>query len=78
MNYYIVNAVGDGTDESPITPDIPAGVSSVGWAKDGTYLIAASGPDGKMQDVTPLTGTELEAECALRGLSLDDVKSWMC
>ena len=81
MKYLTVPAIGSGTDDAPIRPDLPDGVSFVGQhdPKTDTYLVAV--PDGatvaaKTGRTTLSTRKAQTDEMAARKLSEGDVQTW--
>lgn len=81
MKLLTVPAVGTGTEDDPIRPDLPAGVSFVGHhdARTGTYLVAV--PDAAVVSVkagrTALSTRKAQADAiAARELSEVAVNSW--
>ena len=81
MKYLTVPAIGAGTDDDPIRPDLPAGTSFVGQhdAKTGTYLVAV--PDGATVSAkagrTTLSMRKAQTdEMAARELSEAAVNTW--
>lgn len=81
MKYLTVPAIGTGTDDDPIRPDLPAGVSFVGQhdPKTSTYLVAvpdAATVDAKTGRTTLATRKAQSDEMAARKLSEGDVQTW--
>ena len=81
MKYLTVPALGSGTDDDPIRPDLPAGVSFVGQhdPKTDTYLVAV--PDAavvaaKTGRTTLATRKAQTDAMAARKLSESDVQTW--
>ena len=81
MKYLTVPAIGTGTDDDPIRPDLPAGVSFVGQhdPKTNTYLVAV--PDGSTVAAkagrTTLSARKAQTDAmAARALSERDVQTW--
>ena len=81
MKYLTVPAIGTGTDDDPIRPDLPAFVSFVGQhdPKTGTYLVAV--PDAatvaaKAGRTTLSTRKSQTDAMSARALSEGDVQTW--
>lgn len=81
MKLLTVPAIGTGTDDDPIRPDLPAGTSFVGQhdAKTNTYLVAV--PDAAIVNAkagrTTLSTRKAQTDAmAARELSEADVNSW--
>ncbi len=81
MKYLTVPAVGTGTDDDPIRPALPSGVSFVGQhdPKTGTYLVAV--PDGATVSAkagrTTLSTRKAQTDAmSARALSESDVQTW--
>lgn len=77
MYYYTVNRIGDGTEDNPFRPDLPAGTSFVGQEQDGEYLVAI------IKELPEQAGRKkqlprqaLEATAKEKGLKYDDVVTW--
>jgi hypothetical protein len=72
--YYVLPKIGDGTQDDPIRPDIPEGISFVNHpCDDGTCLTATA---VQIPNLTPMSLEGLEYECEMRGLSFDEVLTW--
>jgi hypothetical protein len=76
-----VPALGAGTDDDPIRPDLPAGTSFVGQydAKSGTYLVAVTDAAvvAAKTGRTTLSTRKAQADAmAARSLSEGDVGTW--
>jgi len=81
MKLLTVPALGTGTEDDPIRPDLPAGTSYVGQhdAKTGTYLVAV--PDGATVSAkagrTALSTRKAQTDAlAARNLSEATVNIW--
>jgi hypothetical protein len=77
MYYYVVKAIGDGSDENPIRPNLPIGTSYVGISYKGYYLVGLNEDlpdtaDRKKQ----VTMQQIENAAISRGYTLDDVNKW--
>jgi hypothetical protein len=77
MEYYTVKRIGSGTELDPYRPDLPEGVSFVGYEKDGEYLIAVT------KDLPEQAGRKkqlprqaLEATAKTKGLEYVKVAKW--
>ena len=81
MKLLTVPALGTGTDDDPIRPDLPAGTSFVGHhdPKSGTYLVAV--PDAAVVSAktgrTTLSTRKAQTDAmAARSLKESDVQTW--
>jgi hypothetical protein len=77
MFYYLVKTIGDGSDENPIRPDLPIGISFVGITYKGFYLV---GLNVDLPDTATIkkqvTMQQIENAALSRGYTLADVMSW--
>jgi hypothetical protein len=74
MNYYIVERIGDGTEENPFRPNFNGsyvwGAGNV-CSSCNTYIIAIPVKTDLLQEIT-----DLDTACNVRELSKEDVLKW--
>lgn len=77
MFYYIVKAIGDGSRDNPIRPNLPQGTSFVGIAYKGYYLVGINVDLPDSADIKKqVTLQQIESAAVSRGYTLNDVQSW--
>jgi hypothetical protein len=77
MYYYVVKAIGDGTRDNPIRPNLPDGTSFVGITAKGFYLVGLNEdlPD-TIDRKKQVTMQQIESAATSRGATLNDVIPW--
>lgn len=77
MYYYLVKAIGDGTKDNPIRPNLPEGTSFVGVTAKGYYLVELNVDLPDTADIKKqVTLQQIENAAVSRGYTLADVMSW--
>jgi hypothetical protein len=77
MFYYTVKRIGSGTELDPYRPDLPEGVSFVGYERDGEYLVAVTKemPE-QVGRKKQLPRQALENAAHAKGIMYEDVAKW--